>query len=158
MLPAPQRPIGCAREHPLGGQKLRSKAPHSDNGGGQGRGRETWVLPGEDGLGVRWGPFISSHTGGWGLHASTLQPERRSADRPTCCHAPAAHLPPLAPGAMMRLPSAPTHTPLVLSPRGRESGERQTEWQTRLTSFPAGPVPGPGSSRKASKLPRTASC
>lgn len=110
MFPELQRPVGCAWELPPGGHKPRSARPLVQPKVA-GRGRETRVLRGSDGLSVRCGPFIASHTGGWGLHTSGLQPEHRPADRPTCCHAPAAHLPPLAPGAVMRASRLHPRTP-----------------------------------------------
>ena len=63
-----------------------------------------------------------------------LTAELHSADQPTCCHSLATRPSPLGPWRHDAcLPSAPTHTPLVLSHRGRESGEQQTKQQT---SFP----------------------
>lgn len=124
---------------------------------GQGESGHFWLGQGEAQCSRR--PFLGFPTGRWGAPAWGVQAEYSSADQPTCCHSPAACPSPFGSWRHdARLPSAPTHTPLVLSRRGRESGERQTEWQTQLTSFPAGLVPGPRSSRKASKLPRTASC
>lgn len=65
-----------------------------------------------------------------------LTAELCSADQPTCCHSPAARPSPLGPWRHDAcLPSAPTHIPLVLSCRGRESGERQTKWQTSSPPF-----------------------
>lgn len=65
-----------------------------------------------------------------------LTAELCSADQPTCCHSPAARPSPLGPWRHDAcLPSAPTHIPLVLSCRGRESGERQTKWQTGSPPF-----------------------
>ena len=118
---------------------------HSARGGDQAGGKVGTSGQGRARLGVLGGPFVPFGPGRWGLHTWGLQLERGScsADRPTCCRSPAARPSPFGSWRRdVRLPSAPTHTPLVLSRRGRESGERQTEWQTQLTSFPAGLVPG----------------
>lgn len=76
-----------------------------------------------------------------------LTAELHSADQPTCCHFPATRPSPLGPWRHDAcLPSAPTHTPLVLSRRGRESGERQTKQQT-------GSPPSRGTSARAVLFP-----
>lgn len=162
MFPAPQCPTGCAWER-LWGRHMQSRnkaCPLSLSWWWRtGQGESGHFRPGESQAQCSGGPFLWFPTGRWGLPTGGLQSEPCSADQPTCCHSPAACPSPFGSWRHdVRLPSAPTHTPLVLSRRGRESGERQTEWQTQLTSFPAGLVPGLRSSRKASKLPRTASC